>query len=132
MTMALGVAIAGSARASDATRVIYDLSALEPLRVATPATRNGIAPALGTGSLPLSTPSVDSDLDRGGADFSGDDLELRRNPSPLHGVGAGSPRGGQDDPSSGNNDPSPTPEPGSMLLLGGALAAGARRWARRR
>jgi PEP-CTERM motif len=35
------------------------------------------------------------------------------------------------DNGNGGNDPNPTPEPGSMLLLGGALAAGMRRFRKR-
>jgi hypothetical protein len=126
LTMAMGVVVAGNARAHDATQVIYDLSSIQPTRVAASAPRSQHEVALPSVGSPISSPSFEPGEPQLG------DLELRRQPGPgLGSVSVGSPRqGGQD--TGGQNDPSPTPEPGSMLLLGGALAAGARRWARRR
>jgi hypothetical protein len=125
MTMLLGLVAAGSAQAHDATQLIYDLSALRTTRVQAPAPRAPHEVALPTNALPLSSPS--------GINTSGDDLELvRPSHTRLEGIGVGSPRGGNNNPGNDEGQPNPTPEPGSMLLLGGALAAGARRFLRRR
>jgi hypothetical protein len=121
VTMALGCVMAGSARANDATSVIYDLSVLqEPKLQHSAAARadRGVPMA----NLPLSTPSLESGRD--GTVLFGDGVDEIRQPGrqPRVVPGVGAPRGGND------NDPNPTPnpEPGTMLLLGSALATGAR------
>jgi len=129
ITMALGVTIAGNALAADATRVIYDLTALRASPAATSALgaqREGPAPTM---SLPISTPSLG---ERGSwEDGTGvGDLESARRPhGSWTGTTAGLPRHGRQTPSGQTQpgrDPSPTPEPGSLLLLAGALATGMR------
>lgn len=132
LTMALVAFAAGSARANDATQLVYDLSALRAPRVLAPAAASRSADyRLPTSSLPLATPSLNRTIE-GGTDYSGDDLEVRRPNHNGHvGTGVGSPR----NPGNGNPDPrqpAPTPEPGTMMLLGGALASGARFIRRRR
>jgi hypothetical protein len=130
ISVALAVAAVGSAHARDATRVIYDLSEVRPTAVApspVAATKEFDVPL---SSLPLSSPSLA--VDRREGDLSYDqatnlevlDTTSRRSPrAPLTG-GVSSPRtGNQDDP---QQPATPTPEPGTMLLLGGGLAAGAR------
>jgi hypothetical protein len=118
MTMALGIMAAGSARAHDATQVIYDLSALRTPQVTAP--RPSVIVTLPQTNLPNSTPSNLS--------TEGDALEQWQRPhGSFHGTGVGSPRGGNEPP----KDASPTPEPGTLLLLGSALASGAR-FARKR
>lgn len=125
MTMALGIMAAGSARAHDATQVIYDLSALRTNQVAAP--RPSVIVTLPQTNLPISTPS---NLGTDGLTTEGDALEQWQRPhGSYHGNGVSSPRGG--DQGNGGNDPSPTPEPGTLLLLGSAIASGAR-FARKR
>jgi hypothetical protein len=124
----LGLLASGSARANDATQVIYDLSELQTHRVAAPTAREADHVGLPTNSLPISTPSLDGRSDGGSGDVSGDDLELRdnhRHAGRHLGNGVGAPRQG------GNTNATPNPEPGTMLLLGSALATGLR-FARRR
>jgi hypothetical protein len=133
--MTLGLVAAGQALALDATRVVYDLSELQGESVSTPSPR-GESQTLGLpmGNLPISTPSNGSTND--GFLQSGDDLEIlgRRGNSGRSGQGVNAPRGGG---SGGNtdrepqNDPTPNPEPGTLILVGSALAAGARRMRRR-
>lgn len=134
MTMALAAFAVGSARANDATQVVYDLSALRA-----PQTQAAAAPSrtaeyrLPSSSLPLATPSLSSRSGDGQTLYNGDDLELRQPNRHGHvGTGVGSPRNPGGTPNGQPNQPAPTPEPGTMMLLGGALASGARFIRRRR
>lgn len=132
-TMALVVTAVGSSHALDATRVVYDLTELQGQEFEAPASGGGsTSSALPVGSLPLSTPSQDSQLREGLVLQSGDDLELGsrhgqsgRRPS----TGVQAPRGGNGNT---NDNPTPNPEPGTLVLLGTALASGARFVRRRR
>ena len=132
MTMALVAFAVGSARANDATQVVYDLSALRAPRVLVQTAPSRTAEyRMPSSNLPLATPSVSSRSSEGQTLYSGDDLEVRRPNHRGHvGTGVGSPRNpnGGPDP----RQPAPTPEPGTMMLLGGALASGARFIRRRR
>ena len=140
LSMTLGLVAAGPALALDATRVVYDLSELQGDSVSTPSPR-GESQSLGLpmGNLPISTPSHGSTND--GFLQEGDDLEIlgRRGGSGRTGHGVNAPRGGRSgDHGHGNdngrdhqNDPTPNPEPGTLILVGSALAAGARRMRRR-
>lgn len=135
LTMALVAFAAGSARANDATQLVYDLSALRAPRVLAPAAASRSADyRMPTSSLPLATPSL-TRTNEGQTVYDGTELELRRPNHNGHvGTGVGSPR----NPGNGGNgvpdprQPAPTPEPGTMMLLGGALASGARFIRRRR
>lgn len=136
MTMALVAFAVGSARANDATQVVYDLSALRAPRAPTQAAPSRTAEyRLPSSSLPLATPSLSSRAGDGETLYNGDDLELRQ---PNHrgrvGTGVGAPRnpGGTPNGDPNPRQPAPTPEPGTMMLLGGALASGARFIRRRR
>jgi hypothetical protein len=124
LTMALGVMAAGSARAHDATQVIYDLTAHRSLQSSAPKASPSHDVTLPTTSLPISTPSL-SGPDAGQGDI--DVQQIQRPHGGLAANGVGSPRGGKDP----QGTPNPTPEPGTMLLLGGALASGARYLRRR-
>ena len=135
MTMALVAFAVGSARANDATQVVYDLSALRAPRVLVQAAPSRTAEyRMPSSNLPLATPSLSSLSSDGQtlySDYSEGDLEVRRPNHRGHvGTGVGSPRNpnGGPDP----RQPAPTPEPGTMMLLGGALASGARFIRRRR
>jgi hypothetical protein len=129
MTMALAVFAAGSARANDATQVIYDLSALRAPKAARPATDQGSRYSVPMSSLPIATPGSEHRQDEERLDL-GNEMELQQpNKRGRLASGVGAPRGGNDDTPS---QPSPTPEPGTMLLLGSALASGARFVRRRR
>lgn len=134
MTLALVAFAAGSARANDATQVVYDLSALRAPRAHAPAAPSRTADyRIPTSRLPLTTPSLDS-RSNDGTLYSGDDLEVRQPNHHSHvGTGVGSPRNPGNGGTDGNpQQPAPTPEPGTMMLLGGALASGARFIRRRR
>jgi hypothetical protein len=129
LSVVLGLAVAGSAQANDATQVLYDLSDLRTQRVAQAPIAH--APEFGVPSnqLPISTPSLERrGLDAGWTQ-SGDDLEFqpRGHLGRRLGQGVQAPRGGNEN----SNQPTPNPEPGTMLLLGSALASAAR-FARRR
>jgi hypothetical protein len=128
MWMALGIVVAGSAWAHDATQVVYDLSTLRTPQVAAPAPHASRNFALPADPAAMATPS----LKRNPANEPLLDDGNREVLDPVHsghaGVGAGSPRGGKDNPPT---NPSPTPEPGTLMLLGGALASGARFFRRR-
>ena len=132
MTMALVAFAVGSARANDATQVVYDLSALRPPTDQTQAAASRTADyRMPSTNLPLATPSLNSRSGEGEPDYSGSDLEESHPNHHGHvGTGVGSPRNpnGGPDP----RQPAPTPEPGTMMLLGGALASGARFIRRRR
>jgi len=129
--MALVLAAAGNALAADATRVIYDLSTLRASPAVTSASRATREIQLPSASLPLTSPALAS---RGlSEDQPGlGDLDVaRRSHGTWVGATAGAPRGGRNgDQGQGQTDPqrapSPNPEPGTMLLLGGALASGIR------
>jgi len=134
MSMALAVSAAGAASAHDATRVIYDLSSLQRHPVVARAPSGSSNFKLPTGNLPLMTPSAPAN--RGDASpilTGGDDLEVL---NPKHGGGpigsriVTSPGGGK---GSGSDRSSslPNPEPGTMLLLGSGVLAGARYLRRR-
>jgi len=132
-TMALAALAAGSARANDATQVIYDMSALQaPARTvaANPAGSGDVQVPFAV--LPVATPSVSNRNGDAGTIYDDSSLEvLPPTRGRSHGTDAGGQRGEiprQDPPT----QPSPTPEPGTMLLLGGALASGARFVRRRR
>jgi hypothetical protein len=136
--MALGVTIAGNALAADATRVIYDLSSLRASPAATTAPGAQIEVQLPSHSLPIASPS----LHVRGASEEAWDSGYFANPKRTHGWWRGRSSGqpapgrgllpGQTAPGGDpSRDPSPTPEPGSMLLLGGALASGIRFMRRR-
>jgi len=133
-SLTLGLVTAGNVCALDATRVVYDLTELQGQPVSAPSHR-GETQSLGlpSGSLPISTPSLGSN---DGFLESDTDLEIvgRHPNSGRTGHGVNAPRGGGSGGSGGNensNNPTPNPEPGSLVLLGGALAAGARRLRRR-
>jgi hypothetical protein len=108
LSMALGVVLAGNARADDSTADIYDLTTL----------RSQAKPD-----------------DKGPPDH--DDLgdktpHDRRDWGHERGRGRGRDRHGDVDlGEERQSEPSPTPEPGTMLLLGGALVAGMRRFRKR-
>jgi len=130
LSMALGLVTAGQACALDATRVVYDLTELQGQSVSTPSPR-GESESIGLpmGSLPISTPSLGSD---DGFLESDTDLEIvgRHRNTGRTGQGVNAPRGGGSGGSgsgSNQNNATPNPEPGSIVLLGTALAAGARR-----
>lgn len=128
--MALVLAAAGNALAADATRVIYDLSSLRASPAVTSASRVQHEIQLPSTSLPLASPSHGV---RGSAEDQpglGDLDVARRSRGSWVGTTAGAPRGGGRDLGQSQTDPqrapSPNPEPGTMLLLGGALASGIR------
>ncbi len=130
MTMALGLVAAASAQANDASQLIYDLSAMknQPVAHATSAPKAKDHNFHVT-SLPFTTPSLNVRPGDSGAPYSGDALELREPNHHAHVAnGVGAPRGGDTQP----NQPTPNPEPGTLMLLGGALASGARFVRRRR
>ena len=127
--MALGAVLTGNARASDGTAVIYDLSTLGPNAASKPGDK---------GPPGHDDPSDhdrrdwghghghDGDHDRGPGHGHGHDGDHDRGRGHGHGHDGDGDPGGQRE-----GNPSPTPEPGTMLLLGGALAAGARRFRKR-
>jgi hypothetical protein len=125
--MTLSLAAAGSALAFDVTPVIYDLSSLGT-ELSSPTSHMALPQAtIPLSSLPMTTPSLGSDPNGGDILQSENGLEVSQtNRRPRVDPNAGAPRGGNDQP-----DPTPNPEPGTMLLLGSALASGAR-YARRR
>jgi hypothetical protein len=128
MWMALGLVLAGSAAAHDATQVVYDLSTLRTPQVTQTAHRAPSNIALPADPTPLATPSLQRNP--GNEPLLDDSNREVMDPKRTRhaGVGAGSPRGGNDNPPT---NPSPTPEPGTLMLLGGALASGARFFRRR-
>lgn len=130
ISVTLAVAAAGSAQARDATRVIYDLSSVRP-PAATPAPSSAAKEfSVPISSLPLSAPSLAVGRrqgDLGSGEGLGNlelvDRTMRR--------GTRAPLGSVSSPRTGNEPrpeqpATPTPEPGTMLLLGTGLAAGAR------
>ena len=130
MSMVLAVTAAGSARAYDATRTIYDLSELSS--GAAPSAPVSAKEPLQTplGNLPITTPSVGHRANDGNVQFD-DQGNLQSDPNRGHvgrlgPHGASSPRGGRHGKHTDPRQPTPNPEPGTMLLLGGGLAAGAR------
>jgi hypothetical protein len=124
----LGTLAAGGAWARDATQVVYDLSTLRSPQATAPTAQ--ASKDLDTPASPILLP-LPSQLPGSGGDVGISDGNLEERPinhRPNRSIGSGSPRGGQDPPS---DNPSPTPEPGTLLLLGGALASGARFFRRR-
>jgi hypothetical protein len=144
--MALALTAAGSARAYDATRVIYDLSDLrvDTYKSSAPAGRTSSFSAP-VGNLPIATPSLGHGSGDGNfeSDTDGNLLldtnhghvgHLGSNGSPRGGGPTGNGNGGNGDNGKGGrggNNPTPNPEPGTILLLGSGLAAGARYLRRR-
>jgi hypothetical protein len=130
--MALVLAAAGNALAADATRVIYDLSSLRASPAATSTPRATHEIQLPSSSLPLASPSLGTrGLTEDPMGVGNLDLARRTHGNGWIGTAAGAPRGGRgrDLGLSGTDPqraPSPNPEPGTMLLLGGALASGIR------
>jgi hypothetical protein len=130
LSMALGVMVAGNARAYDATGVIYDLSTLGTETASKPSDK-GSNDRAGEGVL---TPNGRRDWGHERGRGHGRDHERGRGHGRDHERGRGDWRdrdGGVDPGNERQTDPSPTPEPGTMLLLGGALAAGMRRFRKR-
>jgi hypothetical protein len=135
-TVALALAAAGSARAGDATRVIYDLSAVRAPNAVPRAEQGSPQVAVPMHSLPISMPSARDHRREGelGYEHSGHNLELLDRSSRRTGRGqpwrAPGPRGQLQEQPPGTDNPLPpataNPEPGTMLLLGTGLAAGAR------
>jgi hypothetical protein len=128
--MALVLSLAGSALANDGTMLIYDLTELgrsSPASEISERSADHGAPALG--ATPRMSPMDRTDL---AIDWSAGDLELnRRNgrsrPGPSSGLKNSAP---QDEPQ--RNGATPTPEPGTLFLMGSGLAAGARFLRRRK
>ena len=125
MSVAVAVSAAGAASAHDATKVIFDLSELQRHTIQAPAPSVNSHTMLPMGSLPIGSPRESGRLgDVPKISESEDGLEI----SPKHGGApsggriGGSPGGGK----GGGPASSPNPEPGTMLLLGSGLAAGAR------
>ena len=123
MSMVLAVS-AGAASAHDSTKIIYDLSELQHHKIVAPApSKNTANYSLPMGSLPVGAPSGEGSV-RGSERLiqEGDgnmEIGKRHGAVSLPGVGRTPGKGG-------NGRNTPNPEPGTMLLLGSGLAAGAR------
>ena len=129
VVMALVLSLAGSAFANDGTMLIYDLTELgrgNPVTVSSERSADHGAPELG--AAPRMSPTDRTDLT---VDWSAGDLELnRRSRSPRSGPGSGMQNTvPQDEPRDGAT---PTPEPGTLFLMGSGVAAGARFLRRRK
>jgi hypothetical protein len=72
MTMALGLVAAASARANDASQLIYDLSAMKNQPAATASAPKAGDHSFHVTSLPLTTPSLNARPGDNGAPFTGD------------------------------------------------------------
>jgi len=132
VTMTVVLSMVGSAFANDGTMLIYDLTELG--KKAPTAISPGSEMFVGhgapqSGSTPRVSPAGRPDLI---FDWSGGDLELSRpNRTPRAGARSGfqstPPQGEQ-----GDNGATPTPEPGTLFLMGSGVAAGARFLRRRK
>jgi len=127
--MALVLSLAGSALANDGTMLIYDLTELgrgTPASIGSERSADHGAPALG--ASPRMSPMDRTDL---AIDWSAGDLELnRRNGRSRSGPSSGMQNTvPQEEP---RNGATPTPEPGTLFLMGSGVAAGARFLRRRK
>ena len=122
MSMVLAVS-AGAASAHDSTKIIYDLSELQHHKIVAPApSKNTANYSLPMGSLPVGAPSGEGSV--------GGDRLIRESDEGMeigkrHG-GVSVPGVGRTPGKGGSGTSTPNPEPGTMLLLGSGLAAGAR------
>jgi hypothetical protein len=129
LSMALGVVVTGNARAYDGTGVIYDLSTLSTQSASKPDDK-GPTEREGVG---VTTPHDRRDWGHERGRGHGRDHERGRGHWRDHERGHGRDRDGGGDPGNEEREgnPSPTPEPGTMLLLGVGVAAGVRRFRKR-
>jgi hypothetical protein len=143
LSVALAAFLAGNAYAGDATSVIYDLTQLQGKSLTKPDSPGHGDKKDGEG---VETPHDQRDFGHEQGQGDGHDNDHRndgdhrhdgdRGRDDDHGHDGDHRHGGHDDGGSDSGDerqgnPSPTPEPGTMLLLGGGLAAAARRFAKR-
>jgi len=130
VAMALVLSMAGSALANDGTKLIYDLTELghkTPVSRSSEMFEGHGMPDMG--ATPRTSPTGPSELS---IDWTGGSFELshrRGRPQPRTGSTA------QNTLPSNNDRPydaTPNPEPGTLLLMGSGVAAGARFLRRRK